>query len=94
MKVIIRYAKIEDAPILAQAEREIAKTPGYFCSQPFELTDEQVQKTIALCLQTKKGVFFVAEYDGNIVGHACLEPFSSRSLSHIAELNIAVHEGW
>lgn len=43
------------------------KEPGYFCSQPFELTDEQVQKTITSCLQSKKGVFFVAEYEDNIV---------------------------
>lgn len=36
MYIAIRQAKVEDAPFIAQAEREIAKEPGFFCSQPFE----------------------------------------------------------
>lgn len=41
MTVTIRHAKVEDAHIIAEAEREIAKEPGFFCSQPSELTDEK-----------------------------------------------------
>lgn len=33
MTVTIRHAKIEDAHVIAEAEREIAKEPGFFCSQ-------------------------------------------------------------
>lgn len=47
MIVTIRNAKIEDTRFIAEAEREIAKESGFFCSQPSELTDENVKKTIS-----------------------------------------------
>ena len=43
----IRKARIEDAPILAEAEREIARQPGLLVSQPHELPDERFTKKIA-----------------------------------------------
>lgn len=92
MKITIRPAKAEDANQVAEAEREIAKNPGFFCSQPFELTDQTTAEAIAEC--TKTGVYFVAEHEGNIVGHAFLEPLRCQSLHHVAELNIVVHQGW
>jgi hypothetical protein len=33
---------IEDAHEIAEAEREIAKEPGIFCSQPTELSKESL----------------------------------------------------
>ncbi len=94
MKLTIRKAQIEDAPLIAEAEREIAQEPGYFCSQPSELTDENVANTISALLKDKTGVYLVAECEGQLVGHAFLEPFHLQSLRHIADLNIAVHLGW
>lgn len=94
MNIIIRHAKVEDAHEIAKAEREIAKEPGIFCSQPSELSDENVMNTITTFLKDKTGVYFVAECDGQLVGHAFLEPFHLQSLRHVADLNIAVHLGW
>lgn len=94
MKIAIRQAQIEDAQAIAQAEREIAQEPGYFCSQPSELTDENVVNTILQFRKNKNGVYLVAEYQGLIVGHAFLEPLHLQSLKHVAELNIAVHKGF
>ncbi len=94
MLVTIRHAKIEDAHVMAEAEREIAKKPGFFCSQPSELTDENVTNTILDFIKNKTGVYLIAEYQNEIVGHAFLEPFKLESLRHIADLNIAVHLGW
>ncbi len=94
IKITIRDAKVSDAHPIGSAQREIAKTPGFFCSIPDELTDENVEKTILKCLHAKNGVYLVAECEGRIVGHSFLEPLSPSSLQHIAELNIVVHLGW
>lgn len=92
--VTVRHARIEDAHIIGEAQRTIAKEPGLFCSQPFELTDQNIERSIAEFLEKKNSVFFVAECEGNIVGHAFLDPLSTQSLQHVAELNIVVHKGW
>lgn len=92
--MIIRNATIEDVQAIGNAEREIAETPGFFCSQPSELTNEAVASTISSCNEKNLGVYLVAELNGKLVGHAFLERSSLQSLSHIGELNIAVHIGW
>ncbi len=94
MNITIRHAAISDAHAIADAEREIAKEPGFLCSQPFELTDENVINTISAFLKNKNGVYFVAENKTQIVGHAFLEPLHLQSLRHVADLNIVVHSGW
>lgn len=94
MDVQIREAKAEDARAIVTAEKEIAQTPGYFCSQPDELSEENVIKTITTLSQTGKGVYLVAEQDGVIVGHAFLEPLQLKSICHVAQLTIGVHKGW
>ncbi len=43
MLVTIRDAKIEDSPLIAEAEREIAKKPGFFCSQPKVITENLLE---------------------------------------------------
>jgi len=40
----IREANIEDANVLAAAEREIAKIPGRLASRPHEMKDSDLQK--------------------------------------------------
>lgn len=91
--VYIRQATLEDAEAIVNAERLIAEEPGYFCSNPSELTVENVINTIA-AFKDGKGLYLVAESDGKIVGHAFLEPQHLESLRHVADLNIAVHLGW
>ncbi len=94
MDIAIRHAKVEDAPTLAEAERQIAQEPGIFCSQPSELTDENVAATIQSSIIDQMSVYLVAEWEGRLVGHAFLEHSTLHSLRHVADLNIAVHLGW
>jgi ribosomal protein S18 acetylase RimI-like enzyme len=94
MTTTIRQAKVEDAPCIAEAEREIAQEPGYFCSQPSELSDQRVKDTISKFLKHKAGIYLVAECEGQVVGHAFLEPLHLKSIYHVAQLTIGVHKGW
>ena len=89
MTITIRQAKIEDARYIVEAEQEIAQEPGYFCSQPSELSEKNVRQTI----ESSHGIYFVAEKDGSLVGHAFLEILDLQSLRHVAQLNIVVHKG-
>lgn len=93
LNLLIREAKVGDANEIVEAERTIAEEPGYFCSQPSELTVENVINTIT-AFKDGGGLYLVAESDGKIVGHAFLEPQHLESLRHVADLNIAVHLGW
>jgi hypothetical protein len=93
MSIQIRKARIEDAYAIFIAEQEIAKTPGYFCSQPSELSEQNVIKMIEKLEKNNKGIYLVAEKEGQIVGHAFLEPLHLKSICHIAQLTIGVHQG-
>ena len=94
MNIKIRKAKVEDAHAILNAEQEIAETPGYFCSQPNELSEENVIKTITTLGESEKGIYLVAEREGQIIGHAFLEPLHLKSICHVAQLSIGVHHGW
>lgn len=85
----IREAHLEDANAILEGEREIAQTPGYFCSEPAELLLENIVHSIS-----SGSLYLVAEFDGQIVGHAFLEPHRLQSLKHVADLNMAVYLGW
>lgn len=80
MNVIIRKAELRDAASIVKAEQEIAQEPGFFCSQLSELNEQNVKKTI----KSSNGIYFVAECNGCIVGHAFLEILPLQSLKHIA----------
>jgi ribosomal protein S18 acetylase RimI-like enzyme len=88
----IRNARPEDASILAEAEREIAKIPGRLASLPEELKDSAFKEKIIALMDT--GIYLVAEKQGKIVGHAFLEPHKLSVTSHVVILTIAVHEGY
>ena len=94
MIITIAQAKIEDAPILAAAERTIAQEPGLLCSQPSELKDEAFVHTIQELSPGTTGIYLVAECNKHIVGHAFLKPLPLQSLCHVALLHIVVHHGW
>lgn len=89
MDIIIRQAKPEDAAALAAAEQVIAQEPGLLVSLPSELKTEDFEKTIS----RHGSCYLVAEYDGNIVGHAFLEPLSRSRIAHVAQLTLVVHKG-
>jgi ribosomal protein S18 acetylase RimI-like enzyme len=89
----IRDARIEDATVLAAAEREIAKIPGRLASRPHELKDEAFRERIAALSKSTNGKYVVIEANGEIVGHALLDPFKLEVTAHAVDLTIAIHEG-
>jgi putative acetyltransferase len=92
--IIIRDACPEDAPLLAQAERNIAATPGRLVSHPSELRDEDFAQTIALLTANPCGKYLVAQIDGQTVGHGFLAPLHRIAIAHVVNLTLAVHEGF
>lgn len=90
----IRAARIEDAPLLAQAERVIAAKPGFLASQPTELTDERFEKKIRSLSRADNGCYLVAETAGQIVGHGMLDPLPLAALRHVVHLTLVVYLGW
>lgn len=93
-ELIIRCARIEDAPVLAQAERTIAATPGLLVSQPAELIDQRFAQKIAALDDADNGRYLVAETAGQIVGHGMLDPLPLAAVRHVVHLTLAVHSGW
>lgn len=90
MNLTIRQARLEDAGVLANAEREIARTPGFLASRPHEIVDARFPARITDPL----GRFLVAEVDGAIVGHGLLEPLALEVTRHVVQLTLAVNLGW
>lgn len=89
----IREARPEDAALLAEAEREIARIPGRLASRPDEIHDDAVRQMILHLNDRGHGLYLVAERAGVAVGHAFLEPLPLAVTAHVVRLTIAVHEG-
>jgi putative acetyltransferase len=89
----IRKARLEDAPLLAAAERTIASVPGKLASRPDEIHDDAVRKMILDLDDRRRGIYLVAERAGTVAGHAFLESLSLAATAHVVRLTIAVHEG-
>ena len=79
----------EASPILVEAERKTARTPGLLVSRPDGLILESFERKIAEL--GKLGRYLVAEKDGKIAGHALLDPMPLESIAHVFRLNIVVH---
>jgi ribosomal protein S18 acetylase RimI-like enzyme len=93
--VRIRTATVEDAPLLATAEVETARTPGLLVSKPEELNANAFAMRIAeLGAPGLRGRYIVACNErGEIVGHALLDPMPLARLAHVFRLTIVVHPG-
>lgn len=91
---LIRDARAEDAHELAEAQRVIARIPGRLASVPSELKDEIFRERIIRLNDGGAGKFIVIEANGEMVGHALLEPLKLAVTSHVVDLTIAVHEGF
>jgi ribosomal protein S18 acetylase RimI-like enzyme len=90
----IRRARPEDAAILAEAQRTIARVPGRLASQPAEIHDEAIRASIVKVNDGGRGLFLVAEQGGVIVGHALLNPRDLAVTAHVVDVTLAVHEGY
>lgn len=89
----IRRAEAADAPLLASAQREIARVPGFLASRPDEIDDDAVRRMIVALHGGGRGAYLVAEEAGAIVGHALLESLALAVTSHVVRLTIAVNIG-
>jgi ribosomal protein S18 acetylase RimI-like enzyme len=90
--MMIREARVEDAPILTRAEKEVAQTPGLLISRPHELTTEAF--AVKINELSSLGRYIVAEDNQRIVGHALLDPMRLEAISHVFRLTIVVHPGF
>ena len=91
----IRNARSEDATLLCDAEKFWAQKPGYLVSQPSELKAELFAQRIQELSNNPKGLYVVAmSNDGDIIGHALLDPMGLQSISHIVRLTIVLHPGF
>lgn len=94
LPITIRRARVEDASVLAAAEREIAQTPGFLVSRPHELTDAKFATRIADLATSENGRYLVALHQDALVGHAMLDPLGLEAVRHVVHLTLAVHPGW
>jgi putative acetyltransferase len=90
---LIRAARWQDAPLLAAAERAIARVPGQLASSPDEIDDDAVRKQMLDLEDRSRGIYLVAEQTGAVVGHAYMESLALAATSHVVRLTIVVHEG-
>ena len=88
----VRFAREEDAEILAQAEYATTTAEeGLLVARPGEIPVESYRRKIRDLAPA--GLYWVIESQGRIVGHMLLDPMPLRSVSHIAHLTIVVHPG-
>lgn len=88
----IRQAQRQDAKILAQAEAVVARSPGFLVQMPGEIPSSAYVSKIASLKQG--GRYVVAELEGQIIGHAFLEPMGLQARRHVMILTIVVHDGF
>lgn len=89
----IRDARAEDAPLLAEAQRAIARTPGRLASRPEEIDVGALRDAIVKLVADDRGAFLVAERGGTPIGHALLKPRDLAVTAHVVDLSLVVHEG-
>ena len=90
----LRVARVEDAPLLARAQRAIAVVPGLLVTGPEEVADERLAQKIAALNAADNGRFLVAEVEGELAGHGMLDPLPFAAVRHVVHLTMAVHPGW
>jgi RimJ/RimL family protein N-acetyltransferase len=90
--LVIRKAVVEDAASLVAAEQETARTPGLLVSRPHELTRVAFEQKIDEL--TTSGRYVGAENEGQVIGHALLDPMPLEAISHVFRLTIVVHPGY
>lgn len=88
----IRPATVEDAELLAGAERQTAAAQeGLLASRPEEIQVESFRSKIEQL--SSSGLYVVLENGGVTVGHLVLEPLALAVTRHVVQLTIVVHPG-
>ena len=89
--VRLRTARRGDAPAIAAAEAETAKTAGLLVGRPGEIPLSAYRAKIAAL--RRSGRYIVAEENGGLAGHAFLDPMEMLANAHVFRLTIVVHPG-
>jgi len=101
--LIIREARVEDSTALIAylrehlAEPEIDSKPeivGPLTSDEFTLTVEEERDLLAWYAGTENSAFFLAIYDGEIVGELNLKGGRLAAMHHCAFLGMSVARDW
>lgn len=90
---VIRRARPDDAPGIAIAQRQIAATPGKLASRPEEIDESAIRRSIIDLNERGRGIYIIAESEGQAVGHALLEPLPLAVTAHVVRVTLAVNEG-
>jgi RimJ/RimL family protein N-acetyltransferase len=93
LKVNIRQAKATDAVAMISAAKQITLEPGHIIHQPHELDDVALRDKITQLSDHPRGVYIVAELDGEVIGHAILNPMHLQAINHVANIVTTVHPG-
>lgn len=91
MPITIRHANPEDAAKIAAGEREAAQTPGLLNARPGEIPESAFAGKIASLQRSERGLYAVAEREGDIVGHVLLDPMRLAANAHVCTLTIVVY---
>jgi ribosomal protein S18 acetylase RimI-like enzyme len=89
--MLIRTATLADARAIAAAEAETARTPGLLVGWPGEIPVDAYRTKIERLASA--GRYIVAEDEGELAGHAFLDPMPMRANAHVFLLTIVVHPG-
>ena len=92
-RATLRDARVEDAPVLVEAEQTIASRPGFLASRPEELLEVNFRSMIEKLTGRDDGEYLVAESQGRLLGHALLVPMALAATRRIVRLTIVVHPG-
>lgn len=92
--IAIREARPEDAAALAAGEYETARTRGLLNALPGEIPESAFRAKIEALRDSERGLYAVAEGDGEIVGHVLLNPMPLACHSHVVTLTIVVYPPW
>lgn len=92
----IRQATPEDAHAVLETEKVITLEPGQLIARPHELRIDEIRDKIKNLADHPRGVFFVADLEGEIVGHGLLDPLVLEAIQHVCNLVVVVlpkHQG-
>lgn len=87
--MLIRQAQHQDAAVIAEAEANIAATPGFLVGVPHEIPLATYQASIQ-ALQSD-GLYIVAEDGDVLAAHLLLDPMGMERLAHVLRLTIVVY---
>lgn len=87
--MLIRRAQSQDAAVIAEAEANIATTPGLLVGVPHEIPLATYEASIQAL--PKNGLYVVAEEGDELAGHLILDPMGMVRLAHVLRLTIVVY---